>query len=182
MTQVRWWTGVATMAVFFGGWGAGAEVRGQEAWVTLPGPGLTLVAGGFSYDVGETGSGSVVGIRADFPLSGHVTLEPGLERLAWDPQGATGSETRWMADFALRGRYGVGRLTPYGGGNLGFLVNLSEDRATDDKFVEVAYGAHGGVRLDVLPRVGVVGEVRARWFDRGDARWILYTAGVSWRL
>jgi hypothetical protein len=37
------------------------------------------------------------------------------------------------------------------------------------------------VAVAVAPRLSLRGEVRARWFDGGAARWLLYTLGVGWR-
>jgi hypothetical protein len=172
------------VTVLLAGWRA-APLTGQDAWVSIPGPGVGLVAGGVTLATGAEGTGTVMGVRADFPLSGVFTLEPGVERVSWqgtgDDEGAGAREIRWMVDFALRGRHDIGRLTPYVGGNVGFLVDFDEERAFDEEFVEAAWGGHAGVGVHVLPRLALQGEVRARWSGGADTRWILYTAGLRWR-
>lgn len=181
MTNVwRWgWCGVVVVAAFGA---APAEGAGQEQ--VLPPPALILFGGGFSYDHGEgdTGTGTVMGIRMDFPLSEIFTLEPGVDRMSWDPQ-AENAETQslWTVDFAVHGEYVLGQFVPYVGVNLGAALNFAEERRLDEAFIDASYGGHGGLRFDITERLGVRGEVRGRWVDNFDSILLLYTGGLSWR-
>jgi hypothetical protein len=181
MGTVRGWISAAVGALLAAGAAGVMEVEAQEDWASLPAPVLMVVGGGFSYDFDGTGSGTLAGLRVAFPLTRLVSVEPGVERLAWKAGDPATNATRWVADFALRGAYPVGRVEPYAGGNVGVIVDFDEDRPTDQKFVDVGYGGHGGVAVAVAPRLSLRGEVRARWFDGGAARWLLYTLGVGWR-
>lgn len=179
MAQVWRWmlVGVAMLAF---GTGAGA----QENWSSLPAPVASLVGGTFSLDLdeSETTSALVGGLRVDFPLTRLLSVEPGVERLTWTESGEDGGdETRWVGDLAVRAGYPVGRLRPFAGGNLGVAIDFDDNRAPGQKFVDVGYGAHGGVRVQVVPQLFVQAEARARWLDGGDQRWLVYTAGVGLR-
>jgi hypothetical protein len=109
-----------------------------------------------------------------------LTLEPGMERLAWSGEDDV-DEVRWMADLALRGGVALDRVKPYVGANLGVIVNFADDRGPAERFVDLGVGGHGGAEVELLPRLSLRGEVRARWFDRTRARRLFYTAGVGWR-
>lgn len=174
------WIGMlGVTALFVAAGTAGA----QERWATMPGPVISAVAGGFSLDADGSETGFVGGLRVEFPLNGFIALEPGIERLSWSAEAEadeTDDPVRWSADLAMRFGYGVGRLRPYAGANLGILVDFDDERETDAEFVELGWGAHGGVRVELIPRLYLSGEARARWFD--DVRWLVYTAGVGLRL
>lgn len=179
MVQVRggWigMLGVAALSVAVG------SAEAQERWSTLPAPLVTAVAGGFSVDAEGADPGFVAGLRVEFPLNGFIALEPGVERLSWSVEGddAAGDPVRWSADLGTRVGYAFGRLRPYAGGNLGFLVDFDDERAPDADFVDLGWGLHGGVRIEVASRLYVTGEARARWID--DVRWLVYTAGLGVR-
>lgn len=179
MAQVwRWMVAVVAMLAL------GTDAGAQENWSSLPAPVASLVAGTFSLDLDgpDATSALVGGFRVDFPLTRLLSVEPGAERLTWTVPGEDGGdETRWMGDLAVRGGYPVGRLRPFAGGNLGVAIDFDEDRAPGQKFVDVGYGAHGGLRVQVMPRLFVQAEARARWLDGGDQRWLVYTAGVGLR-
>ncbi len=170
------WIGVVVVTALFV---AAGPVGAQERWATLPAPVLTAVAGGFSLDDEGSASGLVGGLRVEFPLSGLIALEPGVERLSWSGDDEGSDAVRWSADLAARGGYTFGRLRPYAGGNIGILVDFDDERAPDAEFVELGWGAHGGVRAHLASRVYLLGEARARWV--GDVRWLLYTVGVGVR-
>lgn len=158
------------------------EGVGQEQ--VLPPPALVLAIGGFSYDHEEGGNwtGTVIGLRVDFPLSGIFTLEPGVDRVTWtgDEDGAP-TRALWTVDFAMHAEYRFDRIAPYAGGNLGAVLDFADDRDLSEDFIDAAYGGHGGIRFDVTPRLALRGEVRARWIDNFESRLLLYTGGVSWR-
>lgn len=185
MRQVGDWVGakkrltgsVGFLCVAF----ASADVAAQDPEMAiLPSPSVTVVGGVFSDDFDDTDAGAWAGLRIDLPLSRALTLEPGVERLWWSDE-EDRDEVRWMADLALRGGIALDRVTPYVGGNLGVILNFADDRGPDERFADVGVGGHGGVEVEVLPRLSLRGEVRARWFDRARARWLFYTAGIGWR-
>lgn len=176
MASARGWVGRSmTIGVFTVG--AAGMAAGQEP--VLPGPAFVGVAGGIESDVEGADTGLQLGLRIDFPLSRRFVMEAGIERATWSA--ASVDETRWTGDLAARAERAFGRVVPYVGANIGLVANLEEDRSGGEEFIEGAYGAHAGVRVDLNAHVGLRGELRARWLDGLERHWTLLTAGVSWR-
>lgn len=136
----------------------------------LPPPGLGLVGGSFSYDLGVQGDATSLfgGVRVRFPLSRWILVEPALTftRLTADSvdTGADRDIPLLLMEFQAQGQVPLERLRPYLGVGAGGVVDLRGERGGDD-FLVSTYSVSLGLAVDLGSRWAVGGEVRGRAID-----------------
>ena len=139
---------------------------------------LTVAAGAMDYDLSGTGrswAGNARGARA---LTDHLAAEVGVSFASTDFQAGPG--TFAAADGHLQYHWRVGRVRPFAGGGIGVSDVNVRGALNPPRFT---WSTAGGARIDLTPRLSLLGELRLRGIevDFGGST-AEYLGGVSWRL
>jgi opacity protein-like surface antigen len=137
---------------------------------------LTAGLGVFNYDLSGTGNDAGVFGRGTMALTRGLAVEGNL-LLGW-PEQQFGASRITAADAHLQYHWRLGRVRPFAGGGLGFLLTRS-DVVSKNQFT---LSAAAGARVDLSDRWSVLGEFRLRGVDEFAGSTAELLGGLSYRL
>lgn len=144
-------------------------------------PAISIHAGSLEYDLSGVATVRHFAARAEVPLGRMILAEGslGYSRFGAGPEEHTPVIT---PEAQLHVQWPLGRLAPYLGAGAGALVAFESEAQTEGD-AELALSAAGGVRVQLVDRLGARAELRVRGvgtrFAGSTSEW---TAGLSWRL
>jgi hypothetical protein len=154
---------VAMGAVLAGG----NEVQAQENGARS----VAVMAGGLMYDFEGDQTKLMLSGSADWQITKHLIVELGstwsrfdISRLdhTQNPVVSVPSTTQlFTGTVGVQGQLQLGRVRPYLGAATGVFVRY--DAEGGDRFIRPSTSFPLGVRIDVLDRFGIRGELRARF-------------------
>jgi hypothetical protein len=128
------------------------SVVGQEVdrWVGL-------VSGVSWYDLDARGSGPMVAVRVDLPITPGLRVEPGLGYLGYREESGERVH-QLLPEFQLQLQLTGERFRPFLGGGLG----ASWERGPEGDLSELTVSGGGGLRVLLSPDWRMTGEARFR--------------------
>lgn len=155
---------------------AGIEGTGVSAQVNA-GRSAELRAGGLMYDRGGDATNLMLGLGVNWTLSRHVLAEvegtwsesDGVYYdFANNPNQPLQASTHLAtATVGVQAQALIGRVRPYIGIASGLFVRYDE-QPLGDRFLSRTLAFPAGVRIDISDRIGVRGELRARFDTHQD--------------
>ncbi len=149
-------------------------------------PTISVHRGIFDYDLAGAGTVRHFAARAELPIASKVLVEGSL---GYSRPGPRPEErvTVLTPEVQAQFQYPIGRIAPYVGIGGGTLMALPGD-AQDKLETELAVSVAGGVRVQLVERLGARAELRVRGVEpKGEGAHFTgstteLTAGLSWRL
>lgn len=139
---------------------------------------ISAAAGFMDFDLSGTGRAWVGAVRGARALTDHLAAEVGVSFASTDFQSGPG--TFVAGDAHLQYHWRLGRVRPYAGGGIGVSDVNVRGALNPPRFT---WSTAGGARVDVAPRLSLLGELRVRGIEvdfGGSTAEVL--GGVSYRL
>ena len=138
---------------------------------------LSVVGGPWQYDLSGTGTSWFAGLRLAVPIGGPLLLEPGITYARYTSQGDDDvnlvfPEAQLQVELLRR------RLRPFIGVGAGPALAWTAGASDTD----IALTASAGMRAQVSPLWGVLGELRIRSINPWTGSAAEWTVGISRRL
>ena len=141
-----------------------------------PGPAVSLLAGPAPYDAVESGTGTSVALRFEFPTSRTLLIEPGISWFRYRPAG--GDRISYLLpELSVQLQAPLPAVRPYVGGGIGFSEFL-DGRGKSFLTLHAAVG----VRVAVGGGFGLRAEARGRTIDPFKLKAVDLGVGLSYRL
>lgn len=144
-------------------------------------PAVSVHAGNLEYDLSGVTTVRHFAVRGEVPLAPMILMEGslGYSRFGAGPEEHTPVIT---PEAQLHLQWPLGRVAPYLGAGAGALVAFASE-VQPARDAELSLSAAGGVRIQLVDRLGARAELRVRGvgtrFEGSTSEW---TAGLSWRL
>lgn len=149
-----------------------------EAAAQRRGGAVEVAVGRSEYDLSGTGSGNVVAIRADLPITRRFLIQPSLTYLADDPEFERDFKL-YLPEVQAQFEPLRTRVRPFLGVGAGFAWESLP--VVDDEF-EATLSTAVGVRANLTRGWGAVGELRVRAVRPWTGTTADLTIGVARRL
>lgn len=139
---------------------------------------ITAATGVMDFDLSGTGQAWSGAARAARALTDHLAVEVGASFA--QPTQDFGRSTFIAPEAHLQYHWRAGRVRPFAGGGIGFS-HVRADLVRNE--TDFTWSAAGGARIDLSPRLSLVGEMRVRGievdFTGSTAEWV---GGITWWL